>query len=396
MIEIFDNLPVRGGYYRGGYIIYIIILPIREGYIIYITIFSFLYFTFRRFFPSFCGRNPIRNPTRNIITPIYLGFLIALTHLFALLDYYFCPFFDTRTRQNAAFFVGFLVKTTQFERGFQHLLEFLRSYCHFFGEYLPQKLFRNVKFEVGSAINPLQHDEVEGVSVVAVEGAERFDFLVVRSIYVVREVIQPLFSGSRHDSALLRFLKDPNIFAIDSKMSVGSVPDSGSIDPFPANQSEAQTLDFLRMPLRNSDEFPGANVVFDVDNHDTSWLQDPNALFPDPSMGLSIRLSPLQSTGICRMKRPSQHVAVGIAARSVSGVVMIATAVAVDRACDNGVKFFVIGPGHVGRVSHYDLDVRVVFGGLVNPFGFKVLDYDPSKEAVVSKHADFPDARHRV
>src|SRR5690606_5456542 len=185
--------------------------------------------------------------------------------------------------------------------------------------------------EVGGAVNPLQHDEVEGVSVVAVEGAERFDFLVARSVYVVREVVQPLLSRSCHDSALLRFLKHPNIFAIDSKMSVCSVSDSGGIDPFPANQSESEMLDFLRMPLRNSDQLPGANVVLDVDNHDAAGFQNSDALFPNPSMRLSICLSPLQLASVSRMKRPSQHVAVGIAARSVSGVVMIAKPISVDR-----------------------------------------------------------------
>src|SRR5690606_4375504 len=158
----------------------------------------------------------------------------------------------------------------------------------------------------------------------------------------------------------------------------------------------SETLDFLRMPLRNPDKFPSPNVVFDIDNHDTSWLQDSNALFPDPSMRFSICLSPLQSTSVSRMKRPSQHVAVGIAARSVSGVVMIAKPISVDRACDNGVELSIIGPGHVSRISHHNLDVWVVFGGLINPFGFKVLDYDPPKEAVVSEQADFPDTCHRV
>src|SRR5690606_214089 len=146
------------------------------------------------------------------------------------------------------------------------------------------------------------------------------------------------------------------ILAIGSTISIGSVSDFGSIDPLAATQGNSEMLDFYRMPLRDSDQLPTTYVVLDIDNHNATSFQNSNAFFPNPSMRLSIRLSPLQSAGISGMERPSQHVAIGIAARSVSGVVMIATAVAVDRACDNGVKFFVIGPGHVGRVSHHDLD----------------------------------------
>src|SRR5690606_7914828 len=97
---------------------------------------------------------------------------------------------------------------------------------------------------------------------------------------------------------------------------------AGTLDPHPLNESQSLPLQLLGVPLRHPHDLAAANVVLDVDNHDATGLQNSNALFPDPSMRLSIRLSPLQFASVSRMKRPSQHVAVGIAARSVSGVVM--------------------------------------------------------------------------
>src|SRR5690606_23933114 len=196
-----------------------------------------------------------------------------------------------------------------------------------------------------------------------------------------------------YSASRLPLLKHPYILVIHAQPRVRPVSHAGTLDPHPLNESQSLSLQLLGVPLRHPHDLAAANVVLAVNDHDSAGPKYPNALSPNPSMRLSIRLSPLQLASVSRMKRPSQHVAVSIAARSVSGVVMVGHAVGIGRARHDCIKLAVTRPRHVCRVAYVHLDMCRCLCG---PFRLDLVSHNAASETVITEQANFSNACHRI